>query len=762
MSSGNGIERAKPEYSEVLPPDYSRLHFNDYVTSQQDSPLRLYYNILVKRRWTVITCLIIVVTIAAIATFRMTPMYRSYSKLVINAPDSSLLDFKDSNNQYPQYMDDRDLATYIKILQSQNLAVQVVRSLHLDQNGTFSPLPANSGDALHSTSDNEREMTLADTLRQGLTVTLVPETKIIEINYASPSAALSSEIANGYAHAFIEQNYATKYQSTMEAAEWLSTQLADLQLKVETSQAKLARYQKDNEIVGLDDKQNIITERLTELNKELAGAQADRIQKEANYQLNLANAGKNDATNDTLIEKLRGQEVDLQTQYAQLTSQFGPAFPKVVQLKNQLDQLHAELAKEQNVSIQRLNNEYLASLRREQMLEKSFEMQKQEANKLNSKAADYAILKREAESNRQLYDNLLQKLKEAGLSAGLRSGNIRIYDGARPAKFPSEPNIPRNLAIAFVVGLSLGVGLAFSLETMDNTVRNSEEVQSISALPVIGIVPMGKLNRNNLRRGTSLKSLTQESNGNGSGQGPVEIISQSKPRSEIAETYRSLRTSILLSSAGHPPQVILVTSALPEEGKTTTSVNTAIVLAQRGAKVLLVDADLRRPSVHRAMGISSDFGLSGALAGSDASWEEAISASPTVPNLQVIPAGPIPPYPAELLGSSAMRDFLKQAREKFDHIIIDSTPVLSVTDAVVLSVEVDGVLVVIRSGQTTKRALRRIGEIFHQVHARVLGVVLNAVNLDEPDNYHYYYYGSKYSGKYYAKDEEEKVQSANA
>src|SRR5262249_25176774 len=193
----------------------------------------------------------------------------------------------------------------------------------------------------------------------------------------------------------------------------------------------------------------------------------------------------------------------------------------------------------------------MSALRREQMLQKSFEIQKQEANKLNAKAADYAILKREAESNRQLYDNLLQKLKEAGLSAGLRSGNIRVYDPARPAKFPSEPNIPRNLAIAFVVGLSLRIGLAFSLEAMDNTLRSSEEVESVSAFPVIGIVPLGKTNRTNMRRSPALKSLTQDSNTNGSGHGPVEIISQSRPRSEIAEAYRSLRTSILLSSAGH-------------------------------------------------------------------------------------------------------------------------------------------------------------------------------------------------------------------
>ena len=761
MSSGNGWHSLTRGSSEVLPPDHSRLQINEYV-SPQDSPLRLYYNILVKRRWTVIACLIIVLTITAIVSFRTTPLYRSSSRLVVNGQDSSLLDFKESGNQSQQYLDDRDLATYIKILQSHNLSLVVLRTLHLDQNPAFAPLPPGSADGLHGNADSERENTLAERLHAGLTVSLVPDTKIIQIDYTSPSAALSSEIANGYAHSFIEQNYATKYQSTMEAAEWLSTQLADLQLKVETSQAKLARYQKENEIVGIDDKQNIITERLTELNKELTSAQSERIQREANYRLNLTNTDKSESTGDAMLEKLREQEADLRTQFAQLTSQFGPAYPKVQQLKSQLDQLHEEIAKEQVTNTAHLRDQFLSAQRREDMLTKSFERQKQEANQLNAKTADYAMLKREAESNRQLYDNLLQKLKEAGLSAGLRSGNIRIYDPARAPKAPAEPNIPRNLSIAFVVGLSLGIGLAFSLEALDNTVRNSEEVQMISTLPVIGIVPLGKSSYKNApRRAHSLKAPAAELPAANST--PVEIISQSRPRSEIAEAYRSLRTSILLSAAGKPPQVILVTSALPEEGKTTTSVNTAIVLAQRGARVLLVDADLRRPSIHKAMGLPSSLGLSGALTHPDESFENVIVPSPTVPNLYVIPAGPIPPYPAELLGSNAMRTFLEKAKSQFDHIIVDSTPVLSVTDAVVLSVEVDGVLVVIRSGQTTKRALRRIGEIFNQVNARVIGVVLNAVNLNEPDNYHYYYYGSKYSGQYYRSDEdEEKVNSASA
>jgi len=286
-----------------------------------------------------------------------------------------------------------------------------------------------------------------------------------------------------------------------------------------------------------------------------------------------------------------------------------------------------------------------------------------------------------------------------------------------------------------------GVGLAFGVEVMDNTVRTPEQVQTVSALPALGIVPMSIALNGNRHHGRGARLLN-------SGQGKVEIISHSHPKSEIAESYRALRTSILLSSLGAPPQVILVTSALPQEGKTTTAVNSAIVLAQQGGRVLLVDADLRRPSIHASLGLRTKGGLSTLLTGSS-QLEQVMVRAPQVSMLYVLPAGPTPPQPAELLSSQLMRDFLRKWREQFDHIVIDTPPALSVTDAVALSVVADSVILVIRSGCTSKEALRRARDILLRVNAKVTGVVVNAADLRAPDLHHYYYSGGNYASHYY-------------
>src|SRR5438270_2434969 len=334
-------------------------------------------------------------------------------------------------------------------------------------------------------------------------------------------------------------------------------------------------------------------------------------------------------------------------------------------------------------------------------------------------------------------------MKEAGVSAALKSSNIRVVDPARVPTYPSKPNVPRNLLLGILLGLISGVGLAFGVEMMDNTVRTPEQVQVVSALPSLGIVPMSipfSANGSNARSG---KLLAQSS------KSKVEIISHSHPKSEIAESYRALRTSILLSALGSPPQVILVTSALPQEGKTTTAVNCAIVLAQQGGRVLLVDADLRRPSVHHSLGLRANgSGLSTLLAGQH-SAEEVLVRSNQLSNLYVLPAGPPPPQPAELLSSALMKQWISTWRKHFDHVVIDSPPCLSVTDAVALSVVADSVVLVIRSGVTRKEALRRARELLARVNAKVAGVVVNAVDLRSPDLHHYYYSGGGRGYKYY-------------
>jgi capsular exopolysaccharide synthesis family protein len=294
------------------------------------------------------------------------------------------------------------------------------------------------------------------------------------------------------------------------------------------------------------------------------------------------------------------------------------------------------------------------------------------------------------------------------------------------------------------LGLSTGIGLAFLLEAIDNTVRTPEQAQVISGLPSLGMIPLGSRQTSQLANSAKKLALAASKE-------VVELVSQARPQSQMAESYRALRTSILLTSIGAPPKTILVTSALPQEGKSTTSINCAIVLAQKDSRVLLIDADLRRPSIHKTLGLGPKMGLSDVLTG-NATLQQVIMRSPVSPSLFILPAGTPPPNPAELLASSNMRDILAALREQYDHIVIDTPPTLSVTDAVVMSPSADAVILVIRSGQTTKQALRRSRELLVRVNARVAGVLLNAVDLRSPDYYYYYEYQGKYGNRYYHED----------
>jgi exopolysaccharide transport family protein len=727
----------------------------------QESALGEYFRVLVKRKWTVLACLITIFAVVAIASLKMTPVYEARGTIAINKPDSGLVNFNNSPTFNVDYYDPTEMETEVRILQSDLLALQVIRELALDRRpefgGKMPALPSSldlAPDPLQA--DTGRTSSLLSSFRSNLSVALAPNTHIIELHYRSSNKELAASVVNTVMSTYTENNFKSRFDSTMQASDWLSKQLVDLQMKVETSQEKLVHYQKEHEILGIDDKQNITTEKLDELNKALTSAESQRMDKESVYRLVQAgdtetiaaaasifdSAGAGTQSASSLLETLRGKEADLRIQAAELNTQFGPAYPKLAQLNGQIKEVDSEILVETRKVGGKIKGQYMAAVQRESMLHDALEKQKQEANKLNESAIEYSLLKRDLDSNRQLYEGLLEKLKEAGVSAGLRSNNFRIVDVARVPTAPIEPNIPRNLTFALMLGLTSGVGLAFLMEGLDNTVRTTEQAQMISGLPPLGMIPLGS---RSTREGANAKRLVIASS-----KEVVELITQVRPQSQMAESYRALRTSLLLSNLGAPPKVIMVTSALPQEGKTTTSINCAVVLAQKGIRVLLIDADLRRPSIHKTLGMGPRSGLSNVLTGS-ATLEQAITRSSILPNLDVLPAGTPPPNPAELLASTNMRDVLEQLREHYDHIVVDTPPTLSVTDAVVLSPRADAIVLVIRSGQTTKQALRRSRDILAQVNAKVSGVLLNAVDLSSPDYYYYYEYQGKYS-RYYRDD----------
>jgi capsular exopolysaccharide synthesis family protein len=751
-NSGGQSEALEP----IALPVFEKSHHLPYpYLAEEQNPLLHYWRILKKRRWTVLATLSIIFALALIATLNTTRLYQATSKVAIFPETPNVLGFKGLDDSSPDYLYDVTLETQAAILRSDALAMKVIEALRLDQNPKFAAATRpQAEDSIRISSmqpDPARSAALLGSFRAGLSVLLIRNSRLVQISYTHPDPRLSSEIVNALVRTFVEENFKTKYESVTQTSDWLSTELADLQMKVQTSEEKLVRYQKDHGILGVDEKQNIVTAKLDELNRELTAAQTDRIQKESNNSL-AANGITPESSKpsregaSSMIERLREREAELNTQYAQATTQFGTGYPKVAELANQLKQVRTEMATEEGRMQQEIRNEYVAALQRENLLTTAFNEQKQEANQLNENSIEYSVLKRDADANRQLYQDLLQRLKEAGVSAGLRSSNIRVVDVARTPTYPIKPNIPRNLELGLVLGLACGIGLAFLLESLDTSIRSMEEIAAISTLPALGTIPLQFPSNGSLRK--RLKPVTAAT-------GDLELpslVTYARPKSEAAEAYRSLRTSILLSAYGAPPKVILVTSALPQEGKTTISANSALVLAQRGGRVLLIDADLRRPGIDRMFGFHSRGGLSTLISGGD-KFEDVVVPFTDVPNLWILPAGPIPPQPAELLGSTVMKDHLARWRSEFEHIIIDTPPCLSVTDAVVLSPEADRIILVARAGKTTKVALRRACDLLLQVNARVMGIVLNALNMRSGEGY--YYYSGGYSNHYYNEEPRE-------
>ncbi len=721
-----------------------------------------YWRTILRHRWIILTTVFAGVVLAALVSFHMTKQYSATGRITINRENSDVLGFKDAAaNTLEDYDYNVALDTQVQVLQSDTLALDVIRKLRLDTNPKFAGASASKAGSTSPagafpTTGPRNLRHLIDTFHGWVKIDKVPKTRVIEIHCTSPDPNLSAEIVNTLVSSFIEHNFETKFQATMQTSDWLSKQLSDLKMKVASSQENLVKYQTSNNILGLDEKQNITTSKLNELNQQLTLAQSERIQKEAAYKQTQSGGVESipAMASSEIILHLKQQEADLRNQYALLDSQLGPAHPKVITVHNQLQQTEAAIQAEGGQLVSRIRNEYRAAEQRESLLRSALDEQKQEANKLNESAIQYEILKREADSNRELYDGLLQKMKEAGVSAGLRSGNIQVVDQAVPPDSPSKPNIPINIGAAFFASLMLGTVAVFFVDRMNNSITSPEMIDAISGWPSLGIIPSTTGSSKGLRKGGDLALPSKEMDAS------TPLVVVSRPRSKVAESFRAVRTSILLSSIDAPPKTMLVSSALPEEGKTTISCNLAAALAQMGRRVLLIDADMRRPKISEYLGLPANAGgLSTVLIGKDTE-DDVIVPSAKLPNFYIMPAGPKPPYPAELLGSNRMKALIKSLRLNYDHVIIDTPPVLSVTDAVLLSAEVDAVVLVVRFAQTTRQALKQVREILDQANARVCGVILNSVETDHNSAYgrsYYAGYGYYDKGQYYEETPEKQA-----
>ena len=708
--------------------------------SPREPHLYDYLLILRKHQWLILSFMLSVVTIVAIATFRMQPVYVATARIEIDRENSNILPFQ-SADSYDVMMDsDNYIETQAKILTSESLALMTIRDNGLSERPEFSA-PGGISEAMATgTLANQKRPPELGAFLGSLSVRRVPNSRLMDVSFESTDPQLAARIVNAHLEAYVKRNFQSQFDSTKRATAWLQVQLADLKTKVQNSEDARIAYERQNQIWTLDDKQSITTQRFADANRELTLAQSERMRKQSIYEF--AKSGDLSAvpqiqSNGTLTD-LQKKRNEMQSEYGDALAQFGPNFPKVQRLREQVKEVDNNIEKEKQNIIDTLESEYREAASRETLLAKALEEQKAAVNEMAGKMVEYNILKREAEANKILYDGLLTKLREAGVQAGTEV--VRIFEWwtrrwCRPT--PARPAKTRNVALAFLVGLVGGIGLALMREYLDNTVKTPDDIETLARLPSLAVVPQFESSKKN-GNGKRQKLLGLSSNGHDK---RMELVAEHLPKSQMSEAFRALRTSLLLSRAEHPPQVILVTSALPREGKTTAATNLAVTLAQLGDKTVIVDADLRKPGVGRLLNMSGGnyAGLSSYLAGVS-SLDLVVVPHPTIPNLWAIPTGPLPPNPADLLSSHKLAEAIGELRKKFKFVVIDSPPVMAATDAVILSVQTDGVLLVVRSGETPKEAFTRTRDLLVTVKCNILGVVLNAVDANAPDYYYSYRY----------------------
>jgi polysaccharide biosynthesis transport protein len=746
------LERLRPELLEPYPT----------AEAEEGPNLRAYWRVIQKRLWTILSILLVTFTIVSIATWREKPVYRA----------STLLEIEKENPNIPTVQElfqledvsDNYLETQYKVLQSETLARRVIDQLHLSQVKEFNPPKGGwfqlNAHAAAPTSDSpvdpDTEQTMLRAFEDRLTVDPVRRSRLVEVSFESQDPNVAAQAVNALASNYIEENLESRWDDAQKASEWLSQQLQSFKAKLEKSEDDLQQYAESNGLLFLETEnggtENIVDERLRELQDELTKAQAERYEKESLYRLTQAGdyGSIPGIVDNKLIQDLTERMADLVREQASLTPTFTSDYPKMKQIQSQIDDIQKMMNQERNRAAQGIVDDYQAAVRREALVQQAFEQQQQQANLVAARAVQYNILKREVDTNKQLYEGLLERLKEAGVSAGINASNIRVVDAAVPPTRPVSPRPVLNLGLALLLGLSCGVGVAFLQEHLDNTLKNSDDIERILRVPALALIPAREsLNHN----GAGVYGLAGQNlplaNGNGkrasvpkvSGKVWIRIDGNGTDYSALSEAFRGLRTSVMLSAAGRPPRSLTFVSAEPGEGKTTVASNLAISLAQLGKRTLLIDGDMRRPCVHKLFGVEDHSGgLVTYLTGGQ-EWRQLVR--PTgMAGLDCLVCGPVPPNPSELLSSDRMQTLIREAMTEYEFVLVDAPPLLNVADGRILATLVEGVILVVKGGFTPRELALQAQLHVRDVGAHLLGVVLNDVDVRHNGYYQgYYRYG---------------------
>lgn len=757
-----------------------------------------YWRVIRKRLWLIFGISVLIPALVAVYLIRKPDIFEAQSRIQVDLENANpLLGGLSKNSSVILSNDTNDPAyfnTQLQILTGPGLLRKVVTRLDLEHNQDFlrdypsrnkskwfdfwglvgarskTPPKGSTPDAIpvstsgssttaHDQAEAERLSEYVDDLTEVLRVEpvketrlTVRETRLIDISYRHTDAHLAAKIVNTVAQTFVDQNFERKTETSGTTGTFLQKRIAELQSTIRTKEEELINYAKSHQILSLDANQNTVVERLEGLNKQLLISENDRKFAESAYRASLqpgaaealAEGGLNDrdvpsATRVTTDAELK--LTDLRQKRAELLVENTEKWPAVREVDKQIAALEKQMADTRSratkVVTTNLATKYRQALSNEEALRKAYDQQRAETLTQNEAAVNYRIIQQEIETNKTLLDGLLQRTKENDVVMAGTPNNIRVVDYAIAQKIPVAPKRSLIVALSFLLSLGCGVGLAFFVEYLDDSVRSSEDIENYLHLPSVALIPEVQQTRPKRLLGlSSKKGAIVPANGNGSQE---VLLNNLDKRSAVTEAYRHLRTSILLSTAGRPPRTLLITSSVPSEGKTTTAVNTAISLTQTGARVLIIDADMRRPRLHSIFNLSNSNGLSALLSreASETEIEAAIQQDP-LSNVYVLTAGPVPPNPAELVGSEQMLRLISLVTPKFAHVVIDSPPVAAFTDGVLIGAMVDAVLLVVHSGKSSRKVIARARKLLQDVGARIIGVVLNKVPTSGSNSYYYY------------------------